>query len=350
MAPLLTIAGRRIEAKAGLYTVAEIGLNHSGRVERALEMVSAAARAGADAVKLQSLQADRLVALSCPAPMHVRASSLVEFFAQFELNAEAHRQVGRCAHERGLAFISTPFDEATVLMLVDVGCDALKIASGDITHHRLIAAAAETRLPMIVSTGMSSIDEVGSALRCARAHGCEQVALLHCVSAYPTPRDSANLMAVATLAREFGVVVGLSDHGTDPLAAGLAAALGAAIYERHFVGDAVDDAIDAAVSSSPEELADAIRLAARVRQLLGDGQKRCLPAERGNLTASRRGVYASRDLEAGATVTDGDLVMLRPESDVSASRWRELIGRRLRVHLSAGAAIPSAALDPPLGE
>ena len=215
-------------------------------------------------------------------------------------------------------------------MLQDVGCDALKIASGDATHHRLIATAARTGLPLIVSTGMCSLEDVRAALDCAREHGAREIAVLHCVSAYPTPAASANLGAITTLAREFGVVVGLSDHGTDPLAPALAVALGAALYERHFVIAGEDAAIDRAVSSTADEFADVVRVAARAQRLLGDGRKRCLPVEAANLTPSRRGVYASRDLAAGAVLEDADLQMLRPLTDLPAHRWRELIGRRLR--------------------
>lgn len=350
MVKSFTVAGRRVAPGAPLFAVAEIGLNHGGEVQRALRMVDAAARAGASAVKLQTLFADRLVAPACPPPAHVSASSLVEFFAQFELDRAAHALVAERAHALGLAFVSTPFDEDAVAMLAGVGCDALKIASGDVTHHRLIATAAHTGLPLIISTGMSSLAEVGQALACAREHGAREVALLHCVSAYPTPSASANLGAIATLAREFDVVVGLSDHGTDPLAPALAVALGAAIYERHFVVSDADAAIDRPVSSTTEEFADIVRVAERARLLAGDGVKRCLSPEAPNLTPSRRGVYASRDLAAGVVLADADLRMLRPQTDVPAARWREVVGRRLRTSVAAGTAIPAAALDPPLLE
>jgi sialic acid synthase SpsE len=350
MTPSLRIGGRRVAEDAPLFAVAEIGLNHGGEVARALALVDAAAQAGASAVKLQTLVADRLVSASCPAPAHVSATSLVEFFSRFELDRGAHEQVAARAHASGLALLSTPLDEAAVSMLVEIGCDALKIASGDATHHRLIATAARTGLPLVLSTGMCSIDEVRAALACARESGAREVALLHCVSAYPTPAASANLRAIATLAREFDTVVGLSDHGTDPLAPALAVALGAAIYERHFVVADGDPAIDRAVSCTAAEFADVVRLAARARELAGDGRKGCLPAEAANLTPSRRGVYASRDLEAGCVLADGDVRMLRPLTDVPAQRWREVIGRRVRVAVAAGAAIPASALEPPLRE
>ena len=346
----MVVAGRRIGNGAPLFVVAEIGLNHGGEVDRALSMVDSAARAGVSAIKLQTLDADRLVAPACPAPMHVQAASLADFFAQFELDPEAHRLVAARAHQRGVAFVSTPFDEGAVRMLCDAGCDALKIASGDVTHLRLVETAARTGLPLIVSTGMSSLEEVSAAVACARDVGARHVALLHCVSAYPTPSDSANLSAIATLAAHFHVPVGLSDHGSDALAPALAVALGASIYERHFVSRFDDQAVDRAVSSCADEFADIVVLAGRARSLLGHGRKECLAAEAGNVTASRRGVYACRDLAAGTLLGEADLVMLRPLSEVPAQRWRQLLGRRLRVPVSAGTAVPLAALEPPLGE
>jgi N-acetylneuraminate synthase/N,N'-diacetyllegionaminate synthase len=340
------IGDRRVGGEAPLFVVAELGLNHGGDPDKALRLVDAAARAGASAIKLQTLRAATLVAGDCPAPMHVRAASLREFFATFELDAAAHARVAAQARARGLAFLSTPFDESSVDMLCKVGVDALKIASGDVTHLRLITTAAATGRPLIISTGMAELDEIAEAVGCARQAGATGLALLHCVSCYPTPAGSANLGAIATLARHFGVVVGLSDHGTDPLAAGLAVAAGASIYERHLVAHAADPAIDRAVSATPEELADIVRLAARTRELMGDGIKRCLPAERGNRSASRRGVHASRKLTAGTRLAPGDLVMLRPERGVPAARWTQVIGRRVTRDVGPGDVILEQWLEP----
>jgi sialic acid synthase SpsE len=282
--------------------------------------------------------------------MHVQATSLADFFARFELDAAAHGLVAARAHQRGLAFVSTPFDEGAVRMLCDAGCDALKIASGDVTHLRLVETSARTGLPLIVSTGMSSIEDVAIAVECARDAGARHLALLHCVSAYPTPADSANLSAISTLAARFDAPVGLSDHGTDPLAPALAVALGASIYERHFVSSVDDQAVDRVVSSCAEEFADVVEIARRTRALLGHGRKECQAAEAGNVTASRRGVYACGDLATDTPLGEADLQMLRPLSEVPAQRWRELLGRRLRVPVAAGTAIPLAAIEPPLGE
>src|SRR5688572_15932174 len=153
------IAGCAIGTHAPVFAIAEIGLNHGGELEQALRMVDAAAQAGASAIKLQTLFADRLVAGSCPPPAHVSVSSLREFFAAFELDADAHRAIVRRARAHGLAVLSTPFSEDVVPMLDALGIDAFKIASGDLTYDGLIVAAVKTGKPVIISTGMSTLEE-----------------------------------------------------------------------------------------------------------------------------------------------------------------------------------------------
>src|SRR5688572_19944890 len=251
---LREIAGRAIGSGARVFVIAEIGLNHGGSVDRAIAMVDAAARAGASAIKLQTLVADRLVAESCAPPAHVNSSSLREFFAAYELDIDAHRAVIARARAHQLAVLSTPFSESAVVMLERLGVDAYKIASGDLTHHGLIAVAASTGRPVLLSTGMSTLPEVMQAVAVVRRAGGEEVAALHCVSAYPTPIESQNLRAIATLSSALQIPVGLSDHGSGLNAAIAAVALGASIYERHLVLDDDTEAIDRAVSSTPEEL------------------------------------------------------------------------------------------------
>jgi sialic acid synthase SpsE len=307
-------------------------------------MVAAAQEAGASAVKLQSLRAAALVSADCPAPAHVRVRSLREFFATFELDEAAHRLVAERAHEAGLAFLSTPFDERAVDMLATTGADALKIASGDLTHHALIACAAATGLPLILSTGMSSLQDVQAAVAVARRHGAHMISLLHCVSSYPVPAGAENLGAIRTLAAEFGVPVGLSDHGSDTFAAPVAVALGASLYERHLMLAGDTEAIDAAVSSSPAEFRSAIDAAARARTAIGSGLRVCAAVEVPNRRPSRRGIYAARAIGAGSLLQPADLVCLRPEHEVAADQWHALLGRRVVRDVAEGAPLTLASL------
>ncbi len=328
-----------------MFVIAEIGLNHGGALDAALALVDAAHAAGASAVKLQTLRADGLVAGHCPPPAHVAVESLRDFFRQFELDDAAHAAVAARARALGLGFMSTPFDLDAVAMLERVGVDAFKIASGDLTNRPLIERVAVTGRPLVLSTGMSDLGEVRRAMDWAQASGAREIALLHCVSAYPTPAGSENLAAVTTLARTFGVPVGLSDHGTWSGALAITAALGGSVYERHIVDHEESDAIDRAVSSTPAELRAAIEQAARTQQALGHGRKECLPAEAVNQHGSRRGLYAATPLSSGHVLTPADLVALRPADGIPASEVRAAIGAVLRRDVASGQAIGWCDID-----
>ena len=340
----LEIGGRTIGRPHPTFVIAEIGLNHGGRVADALALVDAAAAAGASAVKLQTLYADSLVAPGCPAPAHVSASSLREFFQTFELGAREHRAVVERARSHGLAVMSTPFSEGVLPMLEALDLDAYKIASGDLTNDGLISAAARTGRPLIISTGMSDLTEVLRAVTVARHAGVTHLALLHCVSAYPTPVDSQNLSVIATLAQATGLPVGLSDHGPGLFSAVAAAALGACIYERHLVTAGDEDAIDRAVSSTPAEFQAIVDALAQTRAALGDGIKRCLPAESANQVPSRRGLYAARPLRAGDVVGLDDVAVLRPASELPPSHREVLIGYTVTRDIAAGEPFVAADL------
>jgi len=340
---LREIGGRHIGPDAPMFVIAEIGLHHGGSRDKAVEMVDAAAWAGASAIKLQTLEARSLVAESAPAPAHVDATSMREFFATFEIGADTHRAMVQRARLHGLAVLTTPLAERALTMLEPMDFDGYKIASGDLTYHALIAAAARTGRPLVVSTGMSSLWEVSSALEAAREAGGNDVAVLHCVSAYPTPPASQNLRAIQTLATTFRVPVGLSDHGAHTTAALPALALGACIYERHLVLDGDDQAIDRAVSSTPRELKALVTAFEEMRIALGDGLKVCQPAEAPNLKASRRGLYTRRAMRAGEIITEDDIAVVRPASELAPWDLPLLLGRRLGRDLGEGEAFE--ALD-----
>lgn len=331
--------GRRIAHDHPPFVIAEIGINHNGSLDRALALVDAAAEAGAHAVKLQTIVARELVAHSSVAPAHVHVSSLVDFFQRFELDEAAHRTIVSRAWSRGLKVLATPFSEAAVDMLQRVGIDAYKIASGDLTWDGLIERCARTGRPVVISTGMATLAEARHAVDVARMAGAREIALLHCVSAYPVPRGSENLRAIPVLAAECGVAVGLSDHSADTFSFPLAVALGASIYERHVMLDDETESVDAAVSSTPSQLAEAIDQGRRAWSALGTGHKACLEAEAANLAASRRSLCAARDLPAGTILTPEDLIALRPALGYPPASLGVLCGSRLARAVSRGEPI-----------
>lgn len=333
----LEIAGRPVGLEAPLFVVAELGLNHGGDVERALALVDAAAGAGASAVKVQTFVADELVAPECPAPAHVRESSLRDFFRRFELDEIAHRRIADRARQRGLAFMATPFSFSAVDLLERVGVDAYKIASGDVTFHGLVARCARTGHPMVISTGMATLSEIDEVVSTARHADVGGLVLLHCVSAYPTPPGTENLKAIATLRANFGTVVGLSDHSSDGFGVSAAVALGASMYERHLTLPD-DQGVDRPVSSVPHELARLVEIAARTQAALGHGRKELLPVEAPNLCASRRSLRAAAALSTADEIRSQDIVALRPSTGLPPARERDLIGAVLSRSLSAGEA------------
>ena len=349
MSPSPEIAGRAIAPGGPLQVIAEIGLNHNGDATLAHRLVDACADAGVFAVKLQVFDADQLLVADAPAPVHVHAASLRQFFRRFELDAPTYAALVRHARDRGLAVIATAFDADSLAMLDALSLDAFKIASGDLTHAALIAAASRTGRPLVLSTGMSEEPEVVTAVRRAREAGARTLAVLHCVSAYPTPDDQQNLRAVGTLRRLLDVPVGLSDHGAGADAALLAYAQGATLYERH-VHLPGTDAIDAPVSSTPAELAALVVRLARAHEAMGTGARTAMAAEQANRVPSRRGLYARRAIAAGQRVTEDDVIALRPATALGAEHVDALIGRTAVRDLPADAAFTDADLRTADGE
>lgn len=347
--PSITIGGRAVSSSAPLFVAAEIGMNHGGSIDQALALVDAAAETGADAITLQTFQAAQLASPTAPSPAHFTGQgtdTLVEYIQRYELDEPAHAKIVARARQRGLSVVATPFSLDGVDMLERVGIDAFKIASGDLTWDQLITRAANTRKPMVIATGMASLDEVAHAVDRAHAGGAMQVALLHTVSAHPVPPSSENLRAIRTLADRFDLPVGLSDHAEDTFALPMAMALGAAIYERHLVLPDDLDAVDIAVSSLPDELAEAINRARRARLALGTGEKVCLEVEMMNRHINRRALCAARDLEPGMSLRRMDLVALRPANGIPPSRLDEVVGRRLLRPVDLGHPIREQDLEP----
>jgi N,N'-diacetyllegionaminate synthase len=330
------IGRRRIGPGAPLFVIADIGLNHGGSLDRALALVGAAAEAGASAIKVQTMLGD-LVADDCAAPPHVHADSLRAFFAQCELDEPAHHAIALRARALGLAVVATPYSFRAVDLLERINVDAYRIASGDLTYHGLIDYCSRTRKPVVLSTGMATAAEVRESVWSASRAGGRRTALLHSVSAYPVPRGSENLRAIATLAGAFGLPVGLSDHGTAASAVPIAVTLGASLYERHVMLDGDEYAISRGVSSTPAEIAATVQLAAETSAALGHGRKECLAIELDNLAPARRSLRAARCLHAGHVVLPEDIAVLRPGTGLPPEREPDLIGVRLTRRIDEGA-------------
>lgn len=322
----------------GTMIIAEAGVNHNGSVEMALRLVDAAAEAGADVVKFQTFKAANLVTSSAKkADYQVENTcdgieSQYEMLSRLELGEDDHRRIIEHCRERGIEFLSTPFDEESVDFLASVGMTTWKIPSGEITNYPLIRKIASQEGRVILSTGMCEMSDVEAALGVLERFGKskEQITVLHCTTQYPTPMDDVNLLAMRTIGDAFGVRTGYSDHtrGIEiPIAA---VALGASVIEKHFTLDRDLPGPDHKASLEPDELAEMVRCVRNVASALGDGVKRVADSERANIAVARKSIVAKRRINEGEVLTESNLCVKRPGTGISPMLWESVLGERAK--------------------
>lgn len=312
--------------------IAEAGVNHNGRLDLAKQLIDAACAAGAGAVKFQTFKAESVVSpLAEQAAYQRRNTGLIEsqfeMIRRLELSAEDTVSLRDYCQQAGIIFLSSPFDRESCDLLVSLGVPALKVGSGEITNHRFLAHLAGLGLPLLVSTGMSTLSEVAAALDVIESHGAPPVSLLHCVSSYPAPPAESNLAAITTLREAFGVPVGWSDHSHGLHVSVAAAALGACVIEKHFTLDRTLPGPDHKASLEPDELAELVRAVHEAWSAQSDGIKRCMPCEEDARRVARRSLFAVQDIPAGTMVAASHLAALRPGTGISSSRLGDVIGR-----------------------
>lgn len=322
--------------------IAEAGVNHNGNIDLAVQLVDAAAVSGADIVKFQTFKAEKLASRSAEKAEYQKqftaaAESQFDMLRRLELTVEMHQTLIRRCKEKNILFLSTAFDESSLDDLLELGIDRIKLPSGEITNGPLLLHAARAQKPLIVSTGMSDLAEVGSALkiicwgltghpeaptaaRCDDAFGdpdirrqlAERVTLLHCTTEYPAPVDDVNLRAMDTMQDAFGLRVGLSDHTQGIVLPIAAVARGAVVIEKHFTLDRGMDGPDHAASLEVGELAEMVAGIRLVEAALGDGKKRPAPSEIKNIEIARKSLVASRPIRAGETLSSDNMTAKRP--------------------------------------
>jgi len=340
------IAGRPIGPEHPPFVIAELSGNHNGDIGRALALVDAAHAAGADAVKLQTYTADTITIHHDGPGFRIDGGlwagrTLHDLYREAHTPWAWHAALFERAATLGLPIFSAPFDPTALDFLEGLGCPAYKIASFEIVDLPLVARVAATGKPMIVSTGMADRGEIAEAVAAARTGGCMQLALLHCVSGYPTPPDEANLRTIADLAATFGTLAGLSDHTPGIAVAVAAIAMGAAIIEKHLTLRRADGGPDAAFSLEPDEFA-AMTAACRVAwSALGRVTYERTESERGNVQF-RRSLYAVADIAAGEVLTERNVRSIRPGFGLPPKLLPALLGRRARTAIPRGTPL---ALD-----
>lgn len=327
-----------------VFVIAEAGVNHNGDPELARRLVDLAAEAGADAVKFQTFRADALVRKDAPKADYQKATTgsaegQYEMLRKLELSEEAHRTLAAHCRARGIEFLSTPFDESAADLLERIGVARYKIGSGEITNLFLLRHIAAKKKPVILSTGMSTIDEVGAAVSALRAAGTTDLRLLHCVSDYPTRPEDMNLRVMETLRSRFGVPVGLSDHTQGTAVALAAVALGAVAVEKHVTLDSGLPGPDHRASLEPADLRAMIRGIREVEAALGVPEKTLTSGEASTRQVARRSLVAAADLAPGTVLHQSNLAAKRPGTGISPMELDRVVGRKLRRAVSRDAIL-----------
>lgn len=336
----LAIGGRRVGDSEPAYIIAELGINHQGDVEIAERMIREASEAAVDAVKLQKRTMNRLLsraALEAPyVGPHSFGATYGEHRAALELDRDAYVRLSKCAGDCGVAFLASTWDEESADFLYEIGVPAFKLPSADLVNHRLLRHVAAKGKPIIVSTGMSDVDDITGAMQVLQRHQVHGVGLLQCTSTYPTAFEHINLRAMDWLRRTFPfAVVGYSGHELGIAVSAAAVALGARIVERHFTLDRSWKGGDHAASLEPGGLRRLVRDIRAIEAAMGDGHKRVYDVEVPVLRKLRKSVVTARAVDAGHGLQASDLTVKGPGTGISPDRIDSLVGRRTRVALAA---------------
>ena len=341
--PEIYIAGCRNASDAPPYVIAELSANHNGRLDTALRIIEEAKKAGADAVKLQTYRPDTIT-LDCATEDFQIHGGLWDGRTLYDLYQEAHtpwdwhKPLFEHASKLGITIFSSPFDPTAVDLLEDLNAPAYKIASFEAVDLPLIKYVASMGKPMIISTGMADAEEIQEAIDAARAGGCKELAILHCVSGYPAPAADYNLRTIPDMIQRFGLVTGLSDHTLDNTTAITSVALGASIIEKHFTLDRSGGGPDDSFSLEPPELAALCHGARTAWEALGKIDYGRKSSEQGNVQF-RRSLYVVQDIKAGDVLAAENLRSIRPGFGLPPKHFDSLLGRRVNRDVSRGTPV-----------
>lgn len=314
------------------FIIAEAGVNHNGDIEIAKKMIDAASVAGADAVKFQTFKAERIVAINAPKAEYQientnNTESQYQMLKKLEIDKETHLELMEYCKEKNIMFLSTPFDIDSVHMLVELGIEIIKIPSGEITNLPYLREVARQKKKVILSTGMSNMQEVKEAVDIIRQNGSEDITVLHCNTQYPTPMEDVNLRAMISMREELELPVGYSDHTQGIEVPIAAAAMGATVVEKHFTLDKTMEGPDHKASLEPDELSEMVKAIRNIEKALGDGNKNITESEKDNLSIVRKSIVAACRIEKGELFTEKNLTVKRPGNGISPMKWDEIIGK-----------------------
>ncbi len=313
------------------YIIAEAGVNHNGSLRLAKKLVDKAVWAGADCIKFQTFNSEKLVAKNAPKADYQKKTtsnteSQLDMLKKLELTPKQFINLKDYCQKKGIAFLSTPFDLESINFLASIGIKTWKIPSGEITNYPYLRTIGKRKENVIMSTGMSTIAEVRNAIAVLKKFGTKKITLLHCTTEYPAPYDSVNLQAMHTLKKEFGYDVGYSDHTNGIEIPVAAVAMGATIIEKHFTLDHDMEGPDHKASLEPEELRNMIRAIRNVEKAFGNGKKAPSKAEKRNIPIVRKSIVAASHIKKGEVFSDINLTTKRPGKGTSPMLWENIVG------------------------
>lgn len=316
-----------------VYIIAEAGVNHNGSLDIARKMVDNAVEAGVDCIKFQTFKPANMVTNSASKADYQKettdcAESQLEMLKKLSLEGNEFVSLKEYCDKKGILFLSTPFDLESIDFLENLGCDRWKIPSGEITNYPYLVKIAKTGKPVIMSTGMSTVDEIRRALEVLRQNGSGEISLLHCNTQYPTPYEDVNLRAMLTLRDEFNVTVGYSDHTPGIEVPVAAVAMGAQIIEKHFTMDRNMEGPDHKASIEPDELKAMVTSIRNIEKALGSAEKKVSDSERGNIAIARKSIVAKKSIKKGDILSEENITTKRPGTGISPMKWGEVIGTK----------------------
>jgi len=341
----ISIAGRKVGSGQPCFVIGEAGVNHNGNLELARALVDVAVDAGCDAVKFQTFKPDKVCSPMTPKAayqMDSTGESQMEMARKLELSFDAFRELHSYCRSREIIFLSTPFDYESADFLASLPVPAFKIPSGELTNLFFLEHMARKGLPLIVSTGMATMDEVTVGVEAIRAAGNWEMILLQCVSNYPASPSSMNLRTMKTMEKSFSVATGLSDHSEGVEIAFAAAALGASVIEKHFTLSRRLPGPDHRASLEPHELVHLVRGIREIESALGDGVKAPAAEELNTAEVARRSLVASQFIPAGSLLTVEMLDILRPGTGLPPAMRNQLVGRTVQQDIEAGTVLELA--------
>jgi len=318
-----------------VFIIAEAGVNHNGDLDIARRLIDAATLAGADAVKFQTFKAENLVCKNAQKAEYQmettdQSESQFDMLKKLELSPDMHKQLISHCRKKDIMFLSTPFDVESLHYLVQCNMEIIKIPSGEITNFPYLREVGRTGKRVILSSGMSTLDEVREAVKILKDSGSKEITVLHCNTEYPTPYTDVNLKAMLTIEKELGIPVGYSDH-TQGIEVPIAAvALGATVIEKHFTLNKNMEGPDHKASLEPEELRAMVRAIRNIELVLGDGRKEPSQSEKKNIGIVRKSIVAKHCIRAGEIFTEENLTTKRPGTGISPMYWNEILNQKAK--------------------